>query len=55
MESENARVSVSNFQDLQAHYGHKVEIVNYRDDLIVRNVAVECVECFEVIVDFDAE
>lgn len=48
-------MAVNSFNDLQAHYGHKVEIVNYRNESIVHNVAVECVECFEVIVDFDAD
>lgn len=44
-------MAVSTYAELSAHYGHKIEIANYAD----RNVAVECVDCYEVLVDFDSE
>lgn len=43
-------VSAQSFEDLAAHVGHEVEIVTYGGDL---NVAIECVECSEVLLDFD--
>ena len=47
-------MSANNFQDLQEHISHRVECVSYMDSKgIVRNVAVECVDCGEVIVSFD--
>jgi len=39
--------------DLIRHCGHKVEVVTYgsKDDPI--NVAIECTDCNEVLMDFD--
>lgn len=39
------------YDELLAHRGHDVVIVTY--GLENENVALECEECFEVIVDFD--
>ena len=44
-------MSAQTFNDLVKHYGHNVSVVMYADT----NVAVECEECYEVIVDFDKE
>jgi hypothetical protein len=43
------------FKDLVAHVGHNVQVVLYgpQDDPV--NVAVECEDCNEVLMDFDAE
>jgi hypothetical protein len=43
-------MSVQNFEELAQHQGHKVEVVVYGDR---QNSAVECVECSEVLLDFD--
>lgn len=39
------------YDELLVHRGHDVVIVTYGSD--AENVALECEECFEVIVDFD--
>lgn len=36
------------YQQLNAHLGHKIEVANYADE----NVALECVDCSEVLVDY---
>lgn len=38
------------FYELLNHKGHKLEIVTYGD---CENVAIECVNCHTVLVDFD--
>lgn len=43
-------MSAQNFEELAQHQGHSVEVVVYGDNL---NCAVECVECAEVLLDFD--
>jgi cytidine deaminase len=43
-------MSVQNFEELAQHQGHKVEVVVYGDR---HNSAVECIECYEVLLDFD--
>jgi len=40
-----------NYSDLYAHAGHKVDIVTYYRE----NVAIECAECYEVLLDFTNE
>ena len=42
------------FNDLASHVGHKLECVTYGTDEPV-NVAVECMDCGCVIVDYDKE
>ncbi len=46
-------MGVSNFHDLFAHAGHNVEVVTYGRDEKTVNVAIECTDCNEVLVDFD--
>jgi hypothetical protein len=36
-----------------AHVGHNIEVATYGSPPV--NVAVECIDCFEVIVDADVE
>ena len=44
-----------NFEDLERHLGHDIECVSYGSEGVVWNVAVECVDCHEVLIDFDKE
>lgn len=49
-------MSAQNFDDLAKHAGHEIEIGEYFDhSKQVINVAVECMECYEVLLDFDKE
>lgn len=43
-------MSASCYKDLRAHVGHKLECVTYGDE---HNVAIECTDCNEVLLDFD--
>jgi hypothetical protein len=43
-------VGVSNFSDLKAHMEHALVITNYHD----QNIAIECMTCHAVLIDFDA-
>jgi hypothetical protein len=44
-------MSAQNYSDLIAHQGHKLSISTYSGE----NVAIECEECFEVLLDYDRE
>ena len=44
-------MSVNTFRELCEHVGHNVECVTYGDPAV--NVALECMDCKEVLVDFD--
>ncbi|MBW3011515.1 hypothetical protein KY326_04825 [Candidatus Woesearchaeota archaeon] len=56
-------MSVSNYEELKNHIGHKIVCVHYGnppwkiDDStpVCENVAIECETCNEVLVDFDKE
>lgn len=51
-------MSATNYQDLINHFGHRIEVVTYGEDETKEgalNVAVECVDCCEVLMDFDKE
>ena len=43
-------MSVDTYSELAFHIGHAVEVVAYGDE----NVAIECEDCGEVLVDFDS-
>jgi hypothetical protein len=45
-------MSVAHFKDLLAHVGHDVVVVTYCRDP-VENVAIECLTCNEVLVEFN--
>lgn len=47
-------MSVSNFDELWAHVGHKIVCVQY-GIAPAQNVAVECEDCGCVLIDFDRE
>ena len=42
-------MSATDYNDLSRHIGHKVEVVSYAEV----NVAIECEDCSEVLLDFD--
>lgn len=42
-------MSVSNFKELAHHVGHKIEVVTYAS----QSAAIECVDCYVVLLDFD--
>jgi len=47
---------VSNFTELYKHYGHQVVVAQYTDtEGEPVAVAIECMDCYEVIVDYDKE
>ena len=46
-------MSVSNFEELKSHIGHRVVCVGYGKKGQYVNVALECEDCNEVLVDFD--
>lgn len=49
-------MSAQSFDDLIRHSGHEVEVAEYFDhSKQTVNVAIECVECYEVLLDFDKE
>ncbi len=56
-------MSVTSFEELLSHRGHRVEISTYffngsivenhiKDDQI-ENIAIECIDCHEVLIDFN--
>ena len=40
---------ITNYAEIMAHYGHKLEVANYAD----RNASIECVDCSQVLIDYD--
>ena len=47
-------MSVSTYEELRAHVGHKIVCVRYgRDREEPYNVALECEDCHEVLLDFN--
>jgi len=44
-------MTVQNYDDLNKHRGHNVSVQGYYTE----NVAIECTDCFEVLLDFDNE
>jgi hypothetical protein len=46
-------MSVSNFKDLMVHVGHDVVVTYYGLATEPANVAIECMDCNEVLLDFD--
>jgi len=43
-------MSAQNYNDLATHFGHSLTVALYGEG---DNVAVECEECSEVLLDFD--
>lgn len=44
-------MSVINYKELKAHKGHHIVVVTYGEE--EENVAIECEDCYEVLLDFD--
>lgn len=45
-------MGIDSYEELQSHVGHTIECVGYADG---RNVALECLDCSTVLMDFDRE
>jgi NAD-dependent SIR2 family protein deacetylase len=45
-------MSAQNYDELAEHYGHKIVIAIYGEGV---NVAIECENCSEVLLDYDKE
>jgi hypothetical protein len=45
-------MSVQTYNELASHFGHPLDIAIYG---VGNNVAIECMECNEVLLDFDNE
>jgi len=43
-------LKMSNFDRVLSHLGHELEVAVYGDN---ENVAIECLTCMEVVVDYD--
>ena len=47
-------MSVLDFNDLLRHYGHEISVTKCEDlEGNIWNVAIECHDCSEVLLDFD--
>ena len=49
------RGETMNFNELKQHIGHKIVCVSYGKGKNIKNVSVECEDCFEVIISIDKE
>jgi len=45
-------MAVTCYEDLLRHVGHRIECVTYAGG---ENVALECEDCYEVLIDFNRE
>lgn len=51
-------MSVNNFDELHEHLYHNVVVVGYSKTGVaedIRNVAIECLDCCEILIDFDRD
>lgn len=46
----HGRMTMSNFDRVLSHLGHELEVAVYGDN---ENVAIECLTCMEVVVDYN--
>jgi len=44
-------MAVSNYNELNAHRGHKVQVYGYYTE----SVSIECADCYEILVSFENE
>lgn len=44
-------MSATNYEDLKNHVGHEIVCVDY----VGQNVAIECITCSEVLMDYDED
>ena len=52
IENEHDQIVVDK---ILAHQGHKIECVSYGQGDEIANVALECMKCHEVIIDYDLD
>jgi hypothetical protein len=45
-------MSANSYSDIAEHLGHKIEVAIYGQQ---DNAAIECADCYSVLVDFDKE
>ena len=45
-------MAINGYEELSEHYGHSLEVVMYGEGV---NVALECNDCNEVLLDYDKE
>ena len=45
-------MAISNYNDLAPHVDHNIHCVQYGAD---QNVAIECLTCMEILVDYDID
>ena len=43
-------MSTNTYEELMRHIGHEIETITYGN---LDNVAIECVTCYEVLMDYD--
>ena len=43
-------MSANTYEELMRHVGHEIETITYGN---LDNVAIECVTCYEVLMDYD--
>ena len=48
-------MSVTNFQELLDHKGHKVKVVSFGSKEEIENVSILCETCNEILLDFDKD
>jgi hypothetical protein len=48
-------MGVNSYDDLKRHVGHNVVVVTYGKGKDIRNVACECEDCNEVLIDYDKD
>jgi hypothetical protein len=46
-------MSASTYEELVTHVGHEIECVTYGKAEDIWNVAIECLDCAEVLLDFE--
>jgi hypothetical protein len=49
-------MSASSYSDVALHLGHNLEVAIYGNGIDnPTNAAIECIDCYEVLMDFDKE
>lgn len=48
-------MSSQNFHDLMRHVGHQIVVATYVRDNVPINASIECLDCNEVLIDFERE
>jgi len=48
-------MGAESFKELKRHIGHKIVCVWYGENNNIKNVAIECETCGEVLLDYEKE